>query len=399
MARRTTGSDPAYRLHKQSGQAIVSIPRGDGTYKDYLLGPYKSPDSHVEYHRILGEWRASGQRLPASELPGDLTIAELLLQFKLYAQDYYRDVDGNVTREVEHIQYAIRPLLALYPHTPASGFGPLALEACQQWFIDLGLARTRVNRETHRIRKIFKWAVSKEMLDVKVYQALLTVQTIAPGRRGVKEGKRVRPVDLGVVEKTLPHLNPHVRALIQVMRYTGARTTEVCIMRPCDIDTSVEPWVYRPAKHKTQTLGHERVICIGPRCREVLEPFIERCGWEEFIFSPARMTAERSAALRAGRQTPVQPSQRCRRSQRPKTAPGARYTPNSVGLAVARACGRAAVTRWNPYQLRHTFGTLARAAAGIDGAQTALGHNHPTITLTYAEKNAKLAAEVARLIG
>jgi hypothetical protein len=32
MGRRRKGSPPSYRLHKQSGQAVVSLPRGDGTY-------------------------------------------------------------------------------------------------------------------------------------------------------------------------------------------------------------------------------------------------------------------------------------------------------------------------------------------------------------------------------
>ncbi len=58
MARRKNSSDPSYRLHEASGQAIVSLPRGDGAYKDYLLGPYGSKESKAEYHRILAEWQA-----------------------------------------------------------------------------------------------------------------------------------------------------------------------------------------------------------------------------------------------------------------------------------------------------------------------------------------------------
>ena len=50
MGRRRSGT---LRKHKQSGQGIVSLPVGDGTYKDYLLGPHDSQESRAEYARII----------------------------------------------------------------------------------------------------------------------------------------------------------------------------------------------------------------------------------------------------------------------------------------------------------------------------------------------------------
>ena len=40
MPRRKNGQPPSYRLHKQSGQAIVSLPIGGNKYRDLLLGPH-----------------------------------------------------------------------------------------------------------------------------------------------------------------------------------------------------------------------------------------------------------------------------------------------------------------------------------------------------------------------
>jgi hypothetical protein len=54
---------PKYRRHKQSGQAIVTIPDGLGVRRDFLLGPYGSAASRQKYDRLLGEWQASGRRL------------------------------------------------------------------------------------------------------------------------------------------------------------------------------------------------------------------------------------------------------------------------------------------------------------------------------------------------
>ncbi len=47
---------PAYRLHKQSGQAVVTLPDGLGGRKDFLFGPFNSPESRAEYARLLAEW-------------------------------------------------------------------------------------------------------------------------------------------------------------------------------------------------------------------------------------------------------------------------------------------------------------------------------------------------------
>ena len=46
-------SVPKYRLHRASGQAVVTI-QG----RDFYLGPWKSKASRVEYDRLIGEWLA-----------------------------------------------------------------------------------------------------------------------------------------------------------------------------------------------------------------------------------------------------------------------------------------------------------------------------------------------------
>jgi hypothetical protein len=53
MARRRKGELPRYRLHKQSGQTVVSLPLGGGKYRDFLLGPFDSEESKREYIRVI----------------------------------------------------------------------------------------------------------------------------------------------------------------------------------------------------------------------------------------------------------------------------------------------------------------------------------------------------------
>ena len=60
---------PSYRLHKPSGQAVVTL---DG--RDIYLGRYGSPESRAEFDRLLAEWLSNGRRLPAPTVGSDLTV-------------------------------------------------------------------------------------------------------------------------------------------------------------------------------------------------------------------------------------------------------------------------------------------------------------------------------------
>jgi hypothetical protein len=42
-------------LHRQSGQAVVTLPDGLGGRRDVLLGNHGTPESRAEYLRVLAE--------------------------------------------------------------------------------------------------------------------------------------------------------------------------------------------------------------------------------------------------------------------------------------------------------------------------------------------------------
>jgi hypothetical protein len=68
-----SSSVPSYRRHRQSGQAVVTLPDGLGRRKDILLGKYGTAVSRHEYARVVGEWEANGRRLlQGRELEPDL---------------------------------------------------------------------------------------------------------------------------------------------------------------------------------------------------------------------------------------------------------------------------------------------------------------------------------------
>ena len=132
-------SVPSYRLHKPSGQAIVTVRDHNGGRRDVYLGAYDSADSRREYARMVAELAASPTRsaAPARASGPGLTVDQVLLAFWEHAQSHYRGRDGQVTTEVEELRRSVIPLRRLYGQTPAAEFGPRALAAVRREMIRL----------------------------------------------------------------------------------------------------------------------------------------------------------------------------------------------------------------------------------------------------------------------
>src|SRR6188768_1244830 len=108
----TTKRIPTYRLHRPSGQAVVTL-----AGHDHYLGPHGTPASKQAYDRLIGEWLAAGRHPPRQAArPDGLTVNELLLAYVHFAAQYYRHPDGRPTSELRNIKQAVRPLKHLYGH-------------------------------------------------------------------------------------------------------------------------------------------------------------------------------------------------------------------------------------------------------------------------------------------
>jgi integrase len=420
---------PSYRLHKQSGQAVVTLPDGFGGRRDILLGKYGSSESRAEYARILAEWEATGRRRPRPAASSDITINELILAFYHHVEQCYHKPDGSPSRELDNVKDALRPLRELYGHTSARDFGPRALKAVQQRLIELGLSRNTINRRLGRVKSMFRWAESEEMVPPSTLHALETVRGLARGRSAARETEPVRPVAPEVVEATVPFLLPLVRDMVQLQCLTGMRPGELVVMRTIDLDTSGPVWLYRPGSdhgpcgaHKTAHHGHQRAIAIGPRGQEIVRQYL-KTDLYAYLFSPKEALAAHRAEQRQKRKTCVQPSQQNRRKRHPKRTAGDRYRVGSYATAIRRAvlaankaracepckelkpeerctaCKAASLPHWHPHQLRHTKATEIRREFGLDAARAVLGHRSPQITEVYAEIDINKAAEVMARLG
>jgi integrase len=383
-------SVPKYRKHKATGQAVVTL---DG--RDIYLGPWKTKASLAEYDRLIGEWILGGRTLRRLDTSG-LTVVELIAAYLSYARKYYPPKSVEPDRIVE----AIRLVKQLYGRTLASEFGAKSLKAVRQTMIDQGLGRKLINGRVGKIKRMFKWGASDNLVPVDVYQSLATVEGLRVGYTSAKESEPVRPVPDAAVEATLRRLSATVADMVRLQRLTGARPTEICTIRPRDFDRSGDVWVYRPSDHKTAHLGKRREICIGPKGQAVLLPYLLRAA-DAYCFSPAeseeKRRAERSERRRV--QLPYGNRRGSNRKRKPRRTPGDHYTRDSYRKAIHRACDLAGVPRWSPNRLRHSAATDIRQKFGLEAAQVTLGHASADITQVYAERNMALARKVAAEVG
>jgi len=255
----------------------------------------------------LTEWETCGYRLPhdsqSAISTADLTVSELLDAFWRHAQEYYQKPDGSYATDFKEYRICLRPVKHLYGHIMAREFGPLGLKAVRQLMINgydhpkygwqPSLARMTINKRIGRIKRVWKWGAAEELIPETPFLRLQTVEGLRLGRTKAKETMPIRPVALGLVQDTLPHLLPQVAAMVQLQLHSGMRPGEVVVIRTIDLDTSGKIWLYRPGsdqgphgQHKTAWRGHDRIIALGPRAREMLRPWL-RLNVMEFIFQPS----------------------------------------------------------------------------------------------------------------
>ncbi|MCB9833722.1 MAG: site-specific integrase, partial [Planctomycetes bacterium] len=164
---------PAYRHHKTSGRAVVTI---DG--RDIYLGQYESEASREKYDRVIAEWLTAGRRLPPKRSENTvISVVEVVRDFMRHAKRHYLK-HGRETSTVNQFANALKPLVALYGRTPAGEFAPSALKAVREHMIAEAtkegkrLYRKTVNDRCWRIKHLFAWAVSEELVPPEVFQRL-----------------------------------------------------------------------------------------------------------------------------------------------------------------------------------------------------------------------------------
>ena len=339
----------SYRLHKATGQAVVSI-HG----KDFYLGKYGSPESKERYQKIL-QSQSSFQRL-----------AE---QYLAYAEGYYRGGKEwlRIKRAFELFHQAVETI-------PAGQISKSHLRKFQRFLVDQSVCRRYINQLVGCLLRGVKWLASNDLLEPNRYHDLRLVPSLRAGRSPAPDYPDIGPAPMSSIASVLRLLHPLQATLVQVQLLLGCRPDEILQMRLQDIDRSQQPWVYRPTQHKNKYRGHQRLIYIGPEAQRLLQPWLTSDF--EFVFCPQKI-----------------------RIKQGKRIPGKRYLVTSYSRMLLRACRKAGVEPFTPHQLRHTAATKIASAEGWDAARIILGHKSINTTLIYAQSNLELARSAIRRLG
>lgn len=347
--------------------------------KRVYLGAYNSPESKAAFDKIMSDWEAAhAERRTTVNV--ELTVSRLAVLFLQHADKEYRR-DGVLTGETKNFRHALQSMNNLFHGVRVIDFGPKKLKQLQQQMVKEGLAQQTINGRIRRIKQVFDWGVSEELVSVSVTQALKTVHGLRIGKTAAPAPQPKGAVCEADVNAVKPFVTKPVWGMIQFMLFTGCRPSECCRMKWAEIDTSKAVWTYCPTHHKTSHKGKNRVILIGPQAQQVLNSLRE-LSRSDYLFDP-QVGLEEFLRKAYGDKAKVR-----------KT--GACYSKHSLDAAVRKGCDRAGVDRWSPGQLRKTRATQARRDGDLETAQQILGHSskqtterhYAAVDLTRGEANA-----------
>ena len=312
-------------------------------------------------------WEEHTRQITRHETKG-ATVADLCALWANHCREYYKGSSTAVNSVRD-----VRLFRDLYGNASLAELTHADMLQFRDALIRSGISRTTVNTRLWRVKYMLAWALDEALIPAMVKAELTQVRSIKRGRSAAKEHAPVRPVDDATIAATIEHMMPNTADMVRVHRLTGMRPCELCALKWSLIDTSQTPWIYRvPAEvNKNEwrgELGQPRVVCIGPKAREILE----RHKNGDVPFSPVQAFGEYLDARRAARVTPFY--------GKAKNAPhiprvlGECWTPCAYTRTIRAACIRAGITPWGANRLRHAFGTEIRRAFGLDAAKAVLGH-------------------------
>jgi len=284
----------------------------------------------------------------------------------------------------------------------------------QEMYVQHGHSRQYCNTLMGYIRAMLKWGALRKLVSAVVLAEARLVTGLKKGKTKAHEKKKRKDVSDEVFNRTLPHLLPTLRIMVQVQRSTGMRPSETFNMKVGEIDTGhvvdgVVIWLYVPGTHKNEWRDDNctRVIPLGKPEQELIAPRLVGKADDDYIFSPKDTMQERYARDAAKRKSKMQPSQvkrKERSAKKPKRRDRDCYDKNSYNRAINHAITAAnkrlpdneKIPLWTPYQLRHAAITEKKLETGsLDIARAFAGQKSLDSTAIYDHADLKIAIEQA----
>ena len=248
--------------------------------------------------------------------------------------------------------------------------------------------------------------MGRGMVTAEQLQGLDEVKPLRIGASTAPDNTKRKRVTEEEFDKVLKCLGSMVGDMIKLIWHTGMRPNEVCSMRPYDVlRDDKKCWLYIPGrdqspvgKHKTMRFEKVKVIPLAKKSQNILHRWIKDFNSKDYIFSPAVSMEEFLAKKAKERKTPLSCGNRpgTNRREHPMIKPRDRYDHHTLRRACQRACIRAGVDLFVPYDLRRSMATRARATLGKEVAKVLLGHASTSTTEIYLLEEVQEAMKVAK---
>lgn len=244
--------------------------------RNRLPGPYGSQKSKQAYAEFLSE--ISQEKQPEI-ITNQMTLLQLCTSFLDWAEI------NHTPKEYQHYNRLVSVLGgSKFFGIRAVNIGPNIFRQIQQFLIDFRpkqkegyrkppkrWSRQYINKQMDKLKDIFQWAISIELIGPEHLVALDTVQPLKKNRTAAPEAKKVKPVDYSPVHRTIEFAGPVIGAMIELQLVTGMRPGNVCRICPAEIiDRHKKIWAFRPIAHKTEWRGVVLSIPLGPQTQSII---------------------------------------------------------------------------------------------------------------------------------
>lgn len=365
MGDRISGRVPKLCRHKASNRAYVTDP---GSGKPRYFGTWGTDDAREGYSAWLKEFIRASRRMeePASPAAGKPeSMAGLLAKFWVPdCRAKYKKVDGSPTGELSVCKGAARAWMA-------AELGTIRLAECNRhhivqfrdYLVGRKLSDKTIREYIGRILRALGFAEQRDWIDSGQLVRLHRWPRLRPHE--TRAPKTVSPIPLYHLKRLYLSLPKRWQTILAFHLLTGQRAESALWAHGAEINRRVIPWEYSPRQHKGAWRGHDLTIFIGPRCRDILEPALERAG-----------------------KGPLFPGK------------AGRLQRWSYLQAFERACQEAKIPHYSPRQVRHTAASFL-VDQGVEERIIAaiLGHRATTITQRYARAGSGTVAKVVEKYG
>lgn len=255
---------PKLCRHRASNRAYATNPT---TGREIYFGDWSDPEAHRAYARWVAKF---SEHLRAARPSVRVrTLADLCDQYATHAEQRYRRTRGEPGAQLKRVQAMARRIDEL-------GMGWLRLvDLTRQHLMEYRGAHSRGTRhyQNEALGVFLKMMAFAEQRDWISTEQLGHLERIEP--LGVRDGRgyeEVEPASVRLLWSYYRALGKYA-PLLALHAFMGCRAENACAIRWQEIDTSREPWIYRPAQHKGAWRGSSLVIRLGPRARRIAETF------------------------------------------------------------------------------------------------------------------------------